>query len=103
MGEDTPGPRSVLADGFSSIGGLMMCQTSSSSNLIAGNQYRLNSPARAIMDHEGQHLRLTIPLDDVVQVVDRRMTENWLLEVKWKGRALTIFKRDLYECGELVA
>jgi hypothetical protein len=81
----------------------MMCQTSSSSNLIAGSHYRLNSPAPATMDHKGQRFRLTIPLDDVVQVVDRRLSENWLVEVKWKGRALTIFKRDLHTCGELVA
>ena len=72
------------------------------SNSMVGKRYRLNTAALAIMNHEGQRFRMTIPLDDVVQVIAGPLDEDWLLDVEWKGKALTMFANDLREHGELV-
>ena len=72
------------------------------SNSMVGKRYRLNTPALAIVNHEGQRFRTTIPLDDVVHVIAGPLDEDWLLDVEWKGKALTMFADDLREHGELV-
>jgi hypothetical protein len=72
------------------------------SNSMVGKRYRLSAPAVAIMNHEGEHYRMTIPLDGVVQVMAGPLDENWLLDVEWKGKALTMFTNDLREHGERV-
>jgi hypothetical protein len=69
---------------------------------MVGKRYRLNTPALAIMNHEGQRFRLTVPLGDVIQVLSGPLDEDWLLDVDWKGKALTMFANDLREHGELV-
>ena len=101
-GEDTPAhvwwPRGSI---FTSVGD-MVRYSRFISNSMVGKRYRLNTPALAIINHEGQRFRMTIPLGDVIQVLNGPLDEEWLLDVEWKGKALTIFANDLREHGELV-
>lgn len=71
-------------------------------NPMVGKRYRLNNLALAIRNHEGQRFRMTIPFDAVVEVTAGPLDEQWLLDVKWQGKALTMFANDLREHGELV-
>ena len=71
-------------------------------NSIVGKRYRLNTPALAIMNQEGQRFRTTIPLGGVVEVIAGPLDENWLLDVEWEGKAMTMFAVDIHVRAELV-
>jgi hypothetical protein len=80
----------------------MVRYTRSSSHSMVGKRYRLADPALAIMNQDGQRFRMTIPPGGVVEVVAGPLNEDWLLEVIWKEKALTMFAIDVREHAELV-
>ena len=69
---------------------------------MVGKRYRLTDPALAIMNRDGQRFRMTIPLGGVVEVIAGPLDEDWLLEVIWKEKSLTMFAMDVREHAELV-
>ena len=80
----------------------MLLYSRSTSNSMIGKRYRLSAPALAIMVQDGERFRMTIPLGSVVEVMAGPLDENWLLDVEWNGRALTMFAVDIREHAELV-
>ncbi len=70
---------------------------------MVGKRYRLNNAALAIINQDGERFRMTIPLGGVVEVMAGPLDENWLLDVEWNGRAMTMFAADIRERAELVS
>ena len=69
---------------------------------MVGQRYRLNSPTLAILNGDGQHTPVTVPMGGIVEVVAGPLDGNRLVDVKWDGKPLMMFTIDIRERGELL-
>ena len=64
---------------------------------IRGQRYRLNTPTLAIVNEDGHHHPVTVPLGAVVKVIDGPLDGNRLVDVRWDGKTVMMFTTDIRE------
>jgi len=67
---------------------------------LTGRRFGLRVSTVAIDTVDGKRVALRIPPGDTVKVTTSGAAKNdWLVEVLWNGRAVTMLSRDIIERG----
>jgi hypothetical protein len=69
---------------------------------MVGERYRLNTPTLAIMTLPNEkRIPVTIPQGAFIRVVADQLDGTGFVDVKWDGKTVMMFTRDLRERGTL--
>jgi len=67
--------------------------------MLTGKRFTLAKPTIAIDTADGKRAAVTIPAEALIEVMSGPRSEDSMIDVLWKGRAVLVFAIDLKERG----
>ena len=69
---------------------------------MIGKRYQIKEPTLGMVQSDGHHASVTIPIGSIIVVTGGPVDGNRLVDVTWNDRPFMMFARDLRSRGELI-